>query len=82
MTEYVFTTDNNEEARRYFKALDMALALNDVERILKSIQKHGTFIDDLPDDQRTACEALAWRIREEIGIIYDSHGINLEELIT
>jgi hypothetical protein len=84
MTEYTFVTEDEEEARRYFKSLSLCSALWDIKQLLRGKYRY-------PDERifrpLSTIEDCAEFYEEEIEKIYtafdkilDENGINLEDL--
>ena len=65
---YVLATDHRVEALRALKALDLALAVWDLDQWLRSQVKHGDNYELQP-------------ARDRLWEILDAHGIDLEEII-
>ena len=70
--------DDIEAHLRCVKALDMALALWDMDQYLRSKMKYGNNDSELSDDAYKALEEA----REELREFMSSRGINLDELIS
>ena len=71
-----FNLDNPEDVsahKRCVKALDMALALNDILNMFRNKLKYG----ELSGDEYDTVE----KIRDEIREILDSNNISMDELI-
>ena len=71
-----FNLDNPEDVsahKRCVKALDMALALNDILNMFRNKLKYG----ELTGDEYDTVE----KIRDEIREILDSNNISMDELI-
>jgi hypothetical protein len=75
-----FNLDDHEDEMahlRAIKALDMALALWDMDQYFRSQMKYGNNDCELSDDAYKALEEA----REELREFMSSRGINLDELI-
>lgn len=70
--------DDIEAHLRCVKALDMALALWDMDQYLRSKMKYGNKDAELSDDAYKALEEAREQLRE----FMSSRGINLDELIS
>ena len=76
-----FNLDDHEDEMahlRAIKALDMALALWDMDQYFRSQMKYGNNDCELSDDAYKALEEA----REELREFMSSRGINLDELIS
>jgi hypothetical protein len=76
-----FNLDDHEDKMahlRAIKALDMALALWDMDQYFRSQMKYGNNDCELSDDAYKALEEA----REELREFMSSRGINLDELIS
>ena len=77
--EYNLDDPYDQQAHlRAIKALDMALALWDMDQYLRAKMKYGNNDCELSDDAYKALE----NAREELREFMSSRGINLDELIS